>query len=108
MINLKRTSNQDGFEKFLRKLCVAPSGQGNLPLENARWLLQSSQNLGENWPELVNPRLESTATGKKLKAYLAHGISFEGGDNTFIREFLADLAIWGFRNKKLQSLGEMS
>ena len=110
MKDLRTTTDRDGFDKFLRKLATTKSGWGPTSdlLTNARWLFKVSKQAGKTWPNIENKRLKTSKTGRELKAYFLHGTEFGTNQVPFVREFLADLAIWGLANVEDEEIGAVA
>jgi len=110
VINLKTSSNRDGFEKFLTKLCVVPSGwESLLPiLYNANWLHDECLKVEKNWPTINDPAVFNTKTGMMFRNALGSGEWEKTGDITYIKRLLADFGIWGLKNIDPETISELS
>ena len=110
MMNLRTSSNQDGFEKFLTKLCVAPSGwESMLPiLYNAHWLFIQCGEIEKPWPTIDNPKVFETKTGAKVRDGLFSGEWDNSGDLTYTRRLLASFGIWGMKNITSEEIGALT
>ena len=110
MINLRNSSNQDGFEKFVTKLCVMPSGWDSLLplLYNAHWLYNQCGEIGKIWPTIDDPKVFETKTGAKVRDGFFTGQWSDEGDVTYIKRLLADFGVWGLKNVDDKEIGAVS
>ncbi len=97
MIDLRNTSNLDGFEKFVIKLCGAKGGWESLRsiFLNANYLQEAARKEGFEWPQIIEIEQATSKTSDLFLEGWSTGVWKEEGDISILKQYLAEFGVWG-------------